>query len=488
MALALVAVAWGAFAFGAVYDWAYVPLSWGCAVIGLLGLVAGRVSLRRLLPLSMALLLIGCVGLIQLIPLRPDLLASVSPGTDRYLRAYDLGYSLSAAGSPPGDAAVDARRFPISIAPEETARALALFAGLSLFLLGLLRTMSGSAALRAARGVVAIGTVLAFIGIVQKALVGDDVFLGMRIYGFWKPENLVTTPFGPFVNKNHFAGWMIMATPLAFGLAMRALETHTDERGDLRQRLLWLADAEGAGTVVVIFAAFLMITSLLLTRSRSGLACLLLTAMSAAWMVVRRGESTRRSLGLIGGVGLLLGLSLLWAGSDTAIGRLATNSSSLTLRLGIWRDAVAIVRDFPVLGAGLNTFGTANIEYQQSGDLHYQEAHNDYLQILAEGGLALGAIVLATIVAIVSTSVQRFRRGGDRQDLYWVRVGAVLGLLGIAVQSAVEFSLQMPGNATLFVMVLAIALYSPSTVDPRQALLTVPVQPSATRRRRRSAS
>ncbi len=39
----------------------------------------------------------------------------------------------------------------------------------------------------------------------------------MRIYGFWQPRNLLTTPFGPFVNKNHFAGWMLMAMPLAAG-------------------------------------------------------------------------------------------------------------------------------------------------------------------------------------------------------------------------------------------------------------------------------
>ena len=64
---------------------------------------------------------------------------------------------------------------------------------------------------------IALGVLLALVGIVQLALLGQDVYTGMRIYGFWRPRNLLTTPFGPFVNKNHFAGWMVMVMPLAAG-------------------------------------------------------------------------------------------------------------------------------------------------------------------------------------------------------------------------------------------------------------------------------
>lgn len=115
--LLLLVIAWGAFAFGAVYDWAYQPLTWACAGIGLLGLVwpqaiAGRPlegasggtgsagwwrvgSGAGILPLAGALaLLVAAVG-IQLVPLSPDAIASVSPAADALLRKHDLAYALS---------------------------------------------------------------------------------------------------------------------------------------------------------------------------------------------------------------------------------------------------------------------------------------------------------------------------------------------------------------------------------------------------------
>jgi hypothetical protein len=60
--------------------------------------------------------------------------------------------------------------------------------------------------------------------------------------------------------------------------------------------------------------------------------------------------------------------------------------------------------------------------------------------------------------------VRRFRSPDD-PEVYWLRVGAVGGLLAIALQSLLEFSLQMPGNAALFVVLLAIALHTSRTAS-----------------------
>ncbi|MEQ1871830.1 MAG: hypothetical protein ABL961_17570, partial [Vicinamibacterales bacterium] len=116
----LVAVAWGTFAFGAVYEWAYVPLAIACALIGLAGLIRGHVPLQRLGLLVLGLAAIALVGALQLVPLPPDLLKSISPGSDRFLRAYHFGYALAVNG--PSGAEVDAgpARFAISVAPRQT--------------------------------------------------------------------------------------------------------------------------------------------------------------------------------------------------------------------------------------------------------------------------------------------------------------------------------------------------------------------------------
>jgi O-antigen ligase len=98
--------------------------------------------------------------------------------------------------------------------------------------------------------------------------------------------------------------------------------------------------------------------------------------------------------------------------------------------------------------------------YQTSSRaLHFQEAHNDYLQIASEGGVLVGIPVIVALVVFVGDIRRRFREAPKEGTTYWLRVGAAIGLISIALQSLVEFSLQMPGNAALFVVLAAIALH-----------------------------
>src|SRR5262249_54312222 len=148
-----------------------------------------------------------------------------------------------------------------------------------------------------------------------------------------------------------------------------------------------------------------------------------------------------------------------WAGVDTLTSKFETtqNTSTLGGRLVIWDDTLRIFRDFPWTGTGLDTYGTATLVYQTANRFaHNQEAHNEYLQVLAEGGVLVGVPVLFTLGAFVLTVRRRFREAPREGTTYWVRVGAVIGLIAIAAQSLVEFSLQMPGNAALFAVVAAI--------------------------------
>ncbi|MDO8677214.1 MAG: hypothetical protein Q7R30_01425 [Acidobacteriota bacterium] len=52
---------------------------------------------------------------------------------------------------------------------------------------------------------------------------------------------------------------------------------------------------------------------------------------------------------------------------------------------------------------------------------------------------------------------RRFRE--DVGSIWWIRMGAVIGLVAIALQSIAEFSLQMPGNAALFAVVAGLAIH-----------------------------
>jgi hypothetical protein len=460
IAAAVAVIAWGALAFGAVYPWAFRPLLAGCALVGVMGIVLHRhrtISRPSRLAI-MALVGVMAAGLLQVVPLPAGILKTLSPATDAFLQNYDIAYALGASWH------------PLSLAPKATLLGVAFLAAFTLFLVGLTRALSPSRARRLAGCVIAFGVVLALVGIVQKAVLGDHAWAGMKIYGIWSPANLLSTPFGPYVNKNHFAGWMLMAIPLALGFAIGTAE-HALRRapGGWRSRLLWFSSPDGGRFQLLMLAVLIMGASLLMTKSRSGVGCLIVALVLISISAGRRFRSARAGWAALASLGLLFVVVFAMAGADFAA-RITNRMDAMELRKDIWTDSASMIRDFPLTGTGLNTFGTAMISYQAPKyDQHFQEAHNDYLQVVVEGGLLLALPAFIALGLIVRAIRSRFAAGEDDAVTWWIRAGASIGLAAIALQAFVEFSLQMPGNAAMSVVLLAIAWHEPSLRRSRPA-------------------
>jgi O-antigen ligase len=155
------------------------------------------------------------------------------------------------------------------------------------------------------------------------------------------------------------------------------------------------------------------------------------------------------------------------AGVQPLAARLTVDSwSTAHGRLPIWRQTAAIAEDFILTGAGFNAYQRV-VRFYPSPELDepYEAAHNDYLQLAAEGGLLVGLPIFATIAFFVSELRQRLRRSWADQA-GWIRIGAVVGLCLIALQETVEFSLQIPGNAALFVVLAATAAHRAPAASP----------------------
>jgi O-antigen ligase len=221
---------------------------------------------------------------------------------------------------------------------------------------------------------------------------------------------------------------------------------------------------------LVGFALLVMGVSLTLTRSRSGLAAFLIAMLVFTIVAARRSGSMKLAALTGGALAVAAFVIVVWAGVNLEQ-RFGSTNEAVSLRRKVWHDAARVVSDFPLTGTGLNTFGTAMVQYQTSfPDQRVVEAHNDYLQLAAEGGVLLGIPILTTVFLLVRAVGRRFRAGEDDTRGYWIRAGAVVGMVAIAVQSIVEFSLQMPGNAALFVLLTAIALHrAPSRTSSRTA-------------------
>jgi O-antigen ligase len=451
---ALCVVMWGALAFGCVYPWAYWPLAAAAAAAGAAGIVVGgfrSASVSR--ALICGLVAVGAAILLQVIPLPLGALAALSPRSVQLLNELDPSFAAGLVS-----------RHAVSVWPRDTGIALALFGSLSLLLVGLSALFSTAGSRRFVEALTIFGVVLALIGIVQKPL-----FTG-AIYGFWQLE-LGRQPFGPFVNRNHFAGWMVMALPLTLALLVAGIARSMSKvKPGLRHKVLWLSSPEANRLLLIGVAAGVMALALMLTMSRSGIAAFVVSIMITGWFVVRTLDDRHRRISAAACLVLLLVAVVLWTGPTVIASRFASADwGEFNNRRGAWADAWSVVQDFPLTGTGLNTYWAASLFYQRHElASFFAQAHNDYLQVAAEGGLLLAIPALICLVLFVRDlrTAMREQRGSTE---WWVRAGAVTSLVAIAIQESVEFSLQMPGNAALFAVVCALGLQRGPVVrdDPR---------------------
>ena len=446
-------IAWGALSFGAVYPWGYWPLAIGCAAIGGWAMVITR-AWREPRPrlVAIALGLIAAALLIQVIPFPRAVVGWLSPAAEPLHGQLQVGWGLR----PPAS-------LSLSIAPEGTATALLLFLAFGALLVGLMRAMSYLPREWLVSQLAIFGLVMALFGIIQRVVSGPG---DIPVYGFWRPEAGYATPFGPFINSNHFAGWMLLVLPLAVAYASAQVQ---QARGpfltDWRSWFRWLATPDASRFLFLAIAILIMAIALVLTGSRSGLGSFIVATAVLAYFAARRAHGrTRRVLPAFYLV-LLVIAAVGWVGVDFTVARFEHASAELGERATAWRDTWSIFRDFPVTGLGFGGYGQAMLVYQ-TAERHsiYLQAHNEYLQILAEGGVLVALPVLLTVV-ILAINIRHRLRGHDDAQTYWLRAGAVAGLAGIATQSLLDFSLQMPGNAMMCAVVLALALHRPASVS-----------------------
>jgi O-antigen ligase len=266
--------------------------------------------------------------------------------------------------------------------------------------------------------------------------------------GFLLPLLKQNQGYGQFVNKNHFAYLMEMAFGLGLGIILGS--------GVKRDRLM------------IYLAVLLPIwTALVLANSRGGVLAMVAQIVVAVLPLTSVQKITHSfALRAVLLVALVLGIVLgtIWVGGD----RLATNfenaSSELasdTLRQGvsrneIWRATLKMFAAHPILGVGLGGYWIGITAYHDaSGLMTPQEAHNDYLELLSSGGVIGFALGLWFVVAVFRKTRQNFVE--DVGYMRAVRFGAILGIVGVAAHSLVDFGLHITVNAVVFLTLITMA-------------------------------
>jgi len=432
----LVVLAAAPLALGSVHPPAYVPLLAGSFLLGAASWARGRLRRGReggppRVPGARLLLAFHTLVVLQLVPLPPLLLGALSPGSLRFHAELSL--------------VPDPGWHPISVNPADTARGLAFVAALSALFATVFRELGESRwRRRLAHAVVFTGCAMTLAALVQAATVGNSV------YGLYRPA-ADWAVFGPYVNRNHFAGYLVMAIPLALGFAAEAARHLV--AAFRRRRVGWLAlgDPEGSRAVRRGAEAVVLIVGLAASRSRGGLLAFL---VSLAALPPAQGRA-RRSLAVIA-----LALVLLVSAAFVDLGPFRQGFESRGIhesRLVLWADVLPMVRSFPVFGCGLNAFGTAYPRWQTVLRSEWVgQAHNEYLQALVDTGVVGAAILLALLLRVLRAAWE----AAPRSPLD----AAILGsLLALAVHNVVDFNWQIPANAATYASLAALALRSKDT-------------------------
>jgi O-antigen ligase len=288
--------------------------------------------------------------------------------------------------------------------------------------------------------------VIAFLAIVQ--------FFSGPIYNYWNfwSVNSMWGAFGPYVNRNHYAGLMEMLIPISAAYVLSRPEGHP-------QRYL------------LAFAVLLPIASLLLSGSRGGFVSLLVEIIILGIVLFRISLiSGRRNLLAIGALGIT-GAAILFFWIDPGqiskrlegVFNLKTSTDvSYGHRETTAVDTLLIFRDHPLMGTGVGSFETAFPPYQTvPGDLVWDHAHNDYAEGLAETGMIGGVLILGALFIFYRRAI-RILGARPRSAAAWVQVGATIGCLGIIIHSLFDFNLHIPANAAWFVVCGGIALTTAS--------------------------
>ena len=254
--------------------------------------------------------------------------------------------------------------------------------------------------------------------------------------------------YGPYVNHNHYAGLMEMLTPFPLVLAATRF-------------------TEGNRRIFVTVVAALMAGSIFLSGSRGGMLALCAELIVLAGLFLRSRQGDWKKPLMLGAFLVLMITLVLWLGGSELTHRLASIHSEAQTeinggtRLAIDGDCLRMLVKRPFVGWGLGTFPIVYPQFRSFYTTFFvNQAHNDYLQLLVETGLAGFAIAVWFLVLMfrqARTKLKDWTQTGTGA----LTLAALLGCIGILVHSFFDFNLQIPANAALFYVLCAMAASKP---------------------------
>ena len=307
------------------------------------------------------------------------------------------------------------------------------------------------------RVILVTGFLVAFVGLIERATWNGKMLWFFVPYDWGRPLfEPVLRARGPFIDPDHFAGFLSIVFPLALACA-------------LFPNLLTPRRAPLAFRIQCGLASFVIFLAILLSLSRGGWIALIVGTLVMSALATPRGAANAAQasgFSKIGGVRLaivgivvMLGVSMIFIGPEarvdtvTRVNEAGAEVDTIVGRIEAWKGGVALIRDFPFFGVGLGGWPELFERYQLPPwqVLFFAQAHNDYVQLLAETGIVGLALFAWLVVRIIRKVVAGAR-------IMEASAGPIFAALtgGIAAACLVElfdFDLRIPAIALMLAVV-----------------------------------
>jgi uncharacterized membrane protein len=347
----------------------------------------------------------------------------------------------------------------LSLDPGATWRMALKLLALALLFLVVYNTYRTQAQIRRAIwAMIGMGTLIALFGIAQR-MTWNGRFYWMG------PEAPTVSAFGPFVNRTHFAGLVVVIVPMALALVLAARRDPARRRRhvrDWRERLRAWNSREGGPTSLIPWLVLLMGGAALVSGSRGGVVALLAALLLMVGLGTRGSWSTGRAsrIALVAVLTLLAGI---WIGGDILYGTVEQLAEEISQpetspRLHIWGDALQLWPRFPAFGTGLGTFGVVFPQVRTlPAAVTFTHAESDWVELLIDTG-AIGLLLAMLCVGMVALALLRRYQGADGRWTRAFAMGGLVALTGAVVQGIANFNLPVMSNFVYLALAVALAL------------------------------
>ncbi|HMP76902.1 MAG TPA: O-antigen ligase family protein [Kiritimatiellia bacterium] len=243
-----------------------------------------------------------------------------------------------------------------------------------------------------------------------------------------RPPQYEMRASGAYICPNHFANLLVMVIPMCLALVV-------------------MPAAGGPLRLLAAYALLVVLPPLYWSGSRSAwLGLIAGISVTVALLGLRRGAG--RALLLLVVAPLVMGLAgvAAWMLSPLIQERVA-DALQGNVRINLWRDTLAMIADKPWFGFGPGSYRWVYPHYWHHLKVYLDPefAHNDYLQLAAEFGLA-GAILLLGVLGWALLRLVRMIRFGDAERGDFLIAGFVGACAACAIHAGFDYNFHVYGN------------------------------------------